>query len=167
MLDRRILDATSVAVVGASRTPTKRGFQAIRTLQHQGFEGAIYPVNPKVDTIAGLKCYPKVSDIPGPVDVAPELLERMDGIEVQLAAHEEQTAKRLDETEARALHLLEQRLGAVEEELSGSLRRLLERALEKESRALRTRIALVGVRALAAGAVGSVALLAALGRIAL
>ena len=70
MLDRRILDATSVAIVGASRTPTKRGFQAIRTLQHQGFEGAIYPVNPKVDTIAGLKCYPKVSDIPGPVDVA-------------------------------------------------------------------------------------------------
>jgi hypothetical protein len=99
--------------------------------------------------------------------VPPEMLERLDGLEVQLAAHEEQTAKRLDENETRALHLLEQRLGAIEEELSGSLRRLLERALEKETRSLNGRIAIVAVLALVAGGVATLALLATLGLVTL
>jgi acetyl coenzyme A synthetase (ADP forming)-like protein len=80
----RVLNATSVAVVGASRAETKRGYQAIRTLLDEKFEGPIYPVNPKESSILGLKCYPQVSDIEGPVDLAlittpaetvPEILE--------------------------------------------------------------------------------------------
>ncbi len=66
----RILDATSVAVVGASRNPTKRGYQAIQTLLDEGYQGRIYPVNPKEKNLLGLQCYPRVSDIPGPVDLA-------------------------------------------------------------------------------------------------
>jgi acetate---CoA ligase (ADP-forming) len=66
----RVLNATSIAVVGASRTETKRGYQAIRTLLDEGFDGPIYPVNPKESKILGLKCYPRVSDIEGPVDLA-------------------------------------------------------------------------------------------------
>ena len=66
----RILKAGSVAVVGASRNPTKRGYQAIRTLLEEGYQGRIYPVNPKESEILGLKCYPKVSEIPGDVDLA-------------------------------------------------------------------------------------------------
>jgi acetyltransferase len=65
----RVLNATSVAVVGASRAETKRGFQAIRTLLDEKFEGPIYPVNPKEQSVLGLRCYPKVSDIEGPVDL--------------------------------------------------------------------------------------------------
>jgi acyl-CoA synthetase (NDP forming) len=65
-----VLNPSSVAVVGASRNPTKRGFQAIRTLLQDNFEGSIYPVNPKEKSILGLKCYAKVSDIEGPVDLA-------------------------------------------------------------------------------------------------
>ncbi|MBW2027089.1 MAG: CoA-binding protein, partial [Deltaproteobacteria bacterium] len=41
----RVLNAASVAIVGASRNPTKRGYQAIKTLLDQQFEGKIYPVN--------------------------------------------------------------------------------------------------------------------------
>lgn len=65
----QILNAKSVAIVGASKTETKRGFQAIRTLLDEKYEGIIYPVNPKESSVLGLKCYDKVSSIEGPVDV--------------------------------------------------------------------------------------------------
>lgn len=67
---KHVLDAQSVAIVGASKTETKRGFQAIRTLLDENYGGRIYPVNPKESSILGLKCYEKVSDIEGPVDIA-------------------------------------------------------------------------------------------------
>ena len=62
-----ILDAESVAVVGASKNETKLGFQAIKTLLDEKFEGKIYPVNPTEKSILGLQCYKKVSDIKDPV----------------------------------------------------------------------------------------------------
>ena len=39
-------------------------------LLDQGFAGKIYPVNPDAGEIDGLKAYPSVSEIPGPVDLA-------------------------------------------------------------------------------------------------
>ena len=66
----RILNAESVAIVGASKNETKRGFQSIRTLLDENYGGRIYPVNPKEKTILGFKCYKKVADIEGTVDVA-------------------------------------------------------------------------------------------------
>ncbi|MDM8537202.1 acetate--CoA ligase family protein [Desulfobacterales bacterium HSG17] len=66
----KVLNAESVAVVGASKTETKRGFQAIRTLIDEKYEGIIYPVNPKEKSVLGLKCYKTVSDINDNVDMA-------------------------------------------------------------------------------------------------
>lgn len=66
----RVLNAESVAIIGASKNETKRGFQAIRTLQKQRYEGLIYPVNPKEKSVLGLKCYASVGEIEGPVDMA-------------------------------------------------------------------------------------------------
>ncbi len=66
----RVLDAESVAVIGASKTVTKRGYQAIRTLVDENYEGRIYPVNPKEKIILGFRCYPSINDIEGPVDIA-------------------------------------------------------------------------------------------------
>ena len=66
----RILNPQSVAIVGASKNPTKRGYQAIKTLLEEGYEGKIFPVNPKEKSVFNFKCYPKVSDIPEPVDLA-------------------------------------------------------------------------------------------------
>ena len=40
---------SSVAIVGASRTPGKVGHDVVRNLIEAGFEGRIYPVNPKAD----------------------------------------------------------------------------------------------------------------------
>ena len=64
-----VLNATSVAVVGASKKETKRGYQTIKTLLDQGFEGRIYPVNPKEKNILGLPCHKQVSEIEGPVEM--------------------------------------------------------------------------------------------------
>ncbi len=66
----RILKAESVAIIGASRNETKRGFQTIRTLLDEKYPGKIYPVNPKESEILGFKCYKKMADIKEPVDVA-------------------------------------------------------------------------------------------------
>ncbi len=66
----KVLNAESVAIIGASRNETKRGFQAIRTLLDDKYEGKIYPVNPKEKSVLGFKCYPSISDIPGPIDLA-------------------------------------------------------------------------------------------------
>ncbi len=67
---KRILNAHSVAIVGASRDERKRGFQAIRALLDAKFEGSIFPINPREETILGLRCYKSVLDIEGPVDLA-------------------------------------------------------------------------------------------------
>lgn len=66
----RIFNAESVAIIGASKNETKRGYQTIRTLLDEKYEGKIYPVNPKEKSILGFKCYPSVADIAEPIDVA-------------------------------------------------------------------------------------------------
>ena len=67
---QRVLAPKSVAVIGASRVETKRGFQSIRTLIEDSFQGAIYPVNPKEESILGLPCYPSIGEVDGEVDLA-------------------------------------------------------------------------------------------------
>ncbi|MBI3931244.1 MAG: CoA-binding protein [Chloroflexi bacterium] len=61
-----ILHPQSIAVVGAS--PAGRGSGFVSPLLEQGFKGKIYPVNPRYPEILGLKAYPNLRDIPGPVD---------------------------------------------------------------------------------------------------
>lgn len=58
-----------IAVVGATPNPLKGGHAILRNIL-LGYRGGIYPVNPKYREIEGLPCYPRVSAIPGPVDLA-------------------------------------------------------------------------------------------------
>ena len=51
-------------------------------LLEQGYSGQIYPVNPRADEIAGLKSYPSVAAIPGPVDVAIVLVPQSKALDV-------------------------------------------------------------------------------------
>lgn len=59
-----------VAVIGASRDPHKLGYGVVRNLIRYKFKGAIYPVNANATDILGLECYPSVSKVPDPVDLA-------------------------------------------------------------------------------------------------
>lgn len=58
----------SVAIVGASRNPSNRGHLFLKDYLEAGFKGKIYPVNPREEEVLGLRCYPRLLDIPGPVD---------------------------------------------------------------------------------------------------
>ena len=75
---------SSVALVGASATAGKIGNSILDSLVNHDYKGRVYPVNPKVGEIFGVKCYPSVAAIPGRVDlvvvsvdlsVTPQVLE--------------------------------------------------------------------------------------------
>ncbi len=66
----KILMPGSVAVIGASTDPFKWGYMLLNAVKQSGFEGDIYPINPKADEIQGLRCYASVRDVPGDVDMA-------------------------------------------------------------------------------------------------
>lgn len=61
---------TSVAVVGASAREGSVGHVVLRNIIDGGFEGAIWPVNPKYEELAGLRCYRDAAELPGAPDLA-------------------------------------------------------------------------------------------------
>jgi acyl-CoA synthetase (NDP forming) len=64
------VSARRIAVIGASDDPNRIGGRPIDFLRRAGFDGRIYPVNPKRTTVQGLRCYQRLSDIPDGIDVA-------------------------------------------------------------------------------------------------
>jgi acetyltransferase len=58
-----------IAIIGASANPLKGGYFILNNIR-KGFKGGIFPVNPAYPEIDGLPCYPSVSDVPDPVDLA-------------------------------------------------------------------------------------------------
>jgi len=60
----------AVALIGASVKELSIGNVIIKNLLHYKFRGPVYPINPKVDEIRGLKAYPSILDVPGEVDLA-------------------------------------------------------------------------------------------------
>ncbi len=69
MLDR-FFRPRSIAVVGASRTPGKVGFDILKNIIQYGYEGAVYPINPEAPDILGRKAYTSLLDVPGDIDLA-------------------------------------------------------------------------------------------------
>ncbi len=59
----------SVAVLGASATPGKVGYDVLKNLIQSNYKGKVYPVNPKSSEIQGLKTYPGLSDIKENIDL--------------------------------------------------------------------------------------------------
>jgi acyl-CoA synthetase (NDP forming) len=60
----RLFSPSSVAVVGASLNPVSGGYQFTRFLIDHSFQGRLYPVNPTLSEIFGLKVYPRLTEIP-------------------------------------------------------------------------------------------------------
>jgi acyl-CoA synthetase (NDP forming) len=65
-----LLDPGAVAILGASDDPTRIGGRPLRYMLEAGFDRPIYPVNPNRGTVQGLKAYPTIAKVPGPVDCA-------------------------------------------------------------------------------------------------
>ena len=65
-----IMNPRSIAVVGATNRPGSVGLAVFRNILSVGFEGVLYPVNPKAKSVQSVKAYPKLADIPDEVDLA-------------------------------------------------------------------------------------------------
>lgn len=67
---KALLQPRSVAILGCSSDLNRIGGRPLKYFLEQGYQGRLYPVNPKQKEIAGLRCYPDVQAIPGTVDLA-------------------------------------------------------------------------------------------------
>jgi acyl-CoA synthetase (NDP forming) len=65
-----MLEARSVAVVGASVKEGSLGRQMMVELERGEYAGEVYPVNPGYPEILGRPCFPSIAEVPGPVDLA-------------------------------------------------------------------------------------------------
>lgn len=63
-----------VAIIGASSSPDKLSYGVLKNMKLYGYKGQIYPINPKAQEILGLKCYPDISQVPDPIDLAVVIL---------------------------------------------------------------------------------------------
>jgi acetyltransferase len=59
-----------IALIGASSNPSKLSHGILRNMIQFGYQGAVYPVNPRYDELIGLPCYSDISSVPDPVDLA-------------------------------------------------------------------------------------------------
>jgi acetyl coenzyme A synthetase (ADP forming)-like protein len=67
---KAFFEPRSVAVIGADRTRGRIGAEILHNLRATGFPGPIYPVNPHATQIQTLQAYPRVTEVPGEVDLA-------------------------------------------------------------------------------------------------
>jgi acetyltransferase len=65
-----LFNPKSIAVIGASKTPGKIGHSVLANIIASGYQGELYPINPKEDEILEHKCYADISDLDGQVDMA-------------------------------------------------------------------------------------------------
>ena len=65
-----LLHPRSVAIVGASSREGALSWWPLHLLAANGFDGSIYPINPNRAEIGGVRCYPALSEIGQPIDVA-------------------------------------------------------------------------------------------------
>jgi acetyltransferase len=81
----RLFDPRGIAVIGASADPTRAGGQTVDALARNGFQGAVYPVNPRYGEIGPWRCYAAPEEIEGACDIAvialpaaqvPDMVER-------------------------------------------------------------------------------------------
>jgi len=78
-----IFHPSSLAVVGASGSPSSMGYRYVHHLINYGYRGRIYPVTRRWPEVLGIKAYPALKDIPDPVDYviccipAPQVVEML------------------------------------------------------------------------------------------
>lgn len=60
----------SIAVIGASSTPGKWGFNILNRLVASSLQASIYPVHRSADEVQGRRAYRSLSEISGPIDLA-------------------------------------------------------------------------------------------------
>jgi acyl-CoA synthetase (NDP forming) len=67
---RAVLNPRSVAIIGASENPNKIGGRPLLFLSRFGYQGKVYPINPKRSEAQGYKSYPDLAALPEVPEVA-------------------------------------------------------------------------------------------------
>lgn len=65
-----LFDPQSIAVFGASDGGSSVGAHVFRNLTSGDFQGAVVPINPKYSHVGAATCYPSITEVPDPVDLA-------------------------------------------------------------------------------------------------
>jgi acetate---CoA ligase (ADP-forming) len=65
-----LFEPRSVALIGASADASSISARPLRLLRQHGYDGTVYPVNPKYDELEGARVYPSIGAVPAPVDLA-------------------------------------------------------------------------------------------------
>ncbi|MCM8775703.1 MAG: acetate--CoA ligase [Candidatus Omnitrophica bacterium] len=79
---KAMFEPRTVAVIGASRRKETVGYAILNNLIQAGFKGAIYPVNPKADSIDGVRCYASIQEVTVPIDLAVVIVPSASAVEV-------------------------------------------------------------------------------------
>ena len=66
---RPLLAPRSIAIVGASESPDSWAPEIERSLRHIGYDGDLYPINPKYDMVWGRTCLHSIGELPAGVDL--------------------------------------------------------------------------------------------------
>ena len=67
---KAFFEPRTVAVIGANRERGKIGSEILHNLVAYGFTGTVVAVHPRAQQIDGIPAYPRIGDVPGPVDLA-------------------------------------------------------------------------------------------------
>jgi acyl-CoA synthetase (NDP forming) len=113
-----IFSPRSVAVIGASTNPSKIGYHILQNLITTGFQGRIYPINPREVEILGIKSYGHIKEISDGIDL------------IVVAVSLEATLEVIEEAAQKGVK------GAII--MSGGFREVGEEGREKEERLLQT-----------------------------
>ena len=71
-----IISPRSIAVVGATNRPGSVGLAVFSNILFGGYQGVLYPVNPKAQSVHSVKAFPSLSSIPDSVDMAVVIVPR-------------------------------------------------------------------------------------------
>jgi len=77
-----LLHPNSIAIVGLSSNPEHISYSLMENIVNHSYSGLVYPVNPKIKAIKGMKCYSSITEIPEEVDLAIIMLRPNLAIEV-------------------------------------------------------------------------------------
>ena len=83
-----LLKPRSVAVIGASRRRDSIGGAILHNLIERGFQGPVYPVNPKATHVQSIPAYPSIAAVPGPVDLGVIVIPAVQVLEAATACGE-------------------------------------------------------------------------------